>query len=113
MKLLKKEGIKLYSAENEEKSSVVGRWKRKMKNIMWKCFQLTTTRFIITKQQIVFFLITYHRLCGMDSLLGLEFVQKRKCFIAGVAGMFLAGFLLQWLPRTHLNILELIIFNFS
>ena len=35
---LKKEGIKLYHTENEEKSSVVERWNKTMKNRMWKMF---------------------------------------------------------------------------
>ena len=33
---LKKEKIKIYHTENEEKSSVVERWNRTMKNRMWK-----------------------------------------------------------------------------
>ena len=36
--LLEKEGISLYSTENEEKSSVVERWNRTMKNNLWKYF---------------------------------------------------------------------------
>ena len=36
--LLEKNGIKLYSTENEEKSFVVERWNRTMKNSMWKLF---------------------------------------------------------------------------
>ena len=36
--LLKKKGVKLYSTENEEKSSVVKRWNRTMKEKMWKMF---------------------------------------------------------------------------
>ena len=35
---LKREGIKLYHTENEEKSSVVERWNKTMKNRMWKMF---------------------------------------------------------------------------
>ena len=35
---MKKEGIKLYHTENEEKSSVVERWNKTMKNRMWKMF---------------------------------------------------------------------------
>ena len=35
---LKKEKIKMYHTENEEKSSVVERWNRTMKNRMWKMF---------------------------------------------------------------------------
>ena len=36
--LLNKHNITLYSTENEEKSSVVERWNRKIKNKMWKQF---------------------------------------------------------------------------
>ena len=35
---LKKNNIKLYHTENEEKSSVIERWNRTMKNRMWKMF---------------------------------------------------------------------------
>ena len=35
---LKKKDIKLYHTENEEKSSVVERWNKTMKNKMWKMF---------------------------------------------------------------------------
>ena len=35
---LKRAGIKLYHTENEEKSSVVERWNKTMKNRMWKMF---------------------------------------------------------------------------
>ena len=35
---LKKKKIKLYHTENEEKSSIVERWNRTMKNKMWKMF---------------------------------------------------------------------------
>ena len=36
--LLEKNGITLYSTENEEKSSVCGRWNRTIKTKMWKQF---------------------------------------------------------------------------
>ena len=35
---LKREGIELYHTENEEKSSVIERWNKTMKNRMWKMF---------------------------------------------------------------------------
>ena len=35
---LKRKGIELYHTENEEKSSVVERWNKTMKNRMWKMF---------------------------------------------------------------------------
>ena len=34
----------LYSTENEEKSSIVERWNRTMKNIMWKYFTANNTQ---------------------------------------------------------------------
>ena len=37
---LKKKDIKLYHTENKEKSSVVERWNRTMKNKMWKMFSV-------------------------------------------------------------------------
>ena len=37
---LKTKGIKLYHTENEEKSSVVKRWNKTMKNRMWKMFNV-------------------------------------------------------------------------
>ena len=37
-RMLSKENIKLYSTENAEKSSVVERWNRTMKEKMWKMF---------------------------------------------------------------------------
>ena len=36
--LLEEKGVKLYSTENEEKSSVFERWNRTMKQKMWKYF---------------------------------------------------------------------------
>ena len=36
--------VTLYSTENEEKSSVVERWNRTMKNIMWKYFTVSNTQ---------------------------------------------------------------------
>ena len=37
---LKREGIQLYHTENEEKSSVVERWNKTMKNRMWKMLRV-------------------------------------------------------------------------
>ena len=39
--------IKLYSTENEEKSSVVERWIRMMKETMWKYFSANSTNVYI------------------------------------------------------------------
>ena len=41
--LLKQNNITIYSTENEEKSSVVERWNRTMKNKMWKQFTAKNT----------------------------------------------------------------------
>ena len=42
-RVLTANNVKLYSTENEEKSSVVERWNRTKKNIMWKCFTANIT----------------------------------------------------------------------
>ena len=40
---LKRAGIKLYHTENEEKSSVVEKWNKTMKNRMWKMFTVNNS----------------------------------------------------------------------
>ena len=42
--VLEANNVMLYSTENEEKSSVVQRWNRTMKNIMWKYFTANNTQ---------------------------------------------------------------------
>ena len=42
--VLEANDVMLYSTENEEKSSVVERWNRTMKNIMWKYFTANSTQ---------------------------------------------------------------------
>ena len=46
---LKKEGVALYHTENEEKSSVVERWKKTMKNRMWKMFSANNNTVYLNK----------------------------------------------------------------
>ena len=46
---LKKKGIRLYHTENEEKSSVVERWNRTMKNKMWKMFSVNNNTIYVDK----------------------------------------------------------------
>ena len=46
---LDKHKITLYSTENEEKSSVVERWNRTMKNKMWKMFTANNNRVYLDK----------------------------------------------------------------
>jgi len=48
-KLLDNHKITLYSTENEEKSSVVERWNRTMKNKMWKMFTANNNRVFYDK----------------------------------------------------------------
>ena len=43
-RVLTASNVTLYSKENEEKSSVVERWNRTMKNIMWKYLTTTNTQ---------------------------------------------------------------------
>ena len=42
--VLSANNITLYSTENEEKSRIVERWNRTMKNIMWKYFTANNTQ---------------------------------------------------------------------
>ena len=48
--VLEANDVMLYSTENEEKSSVVERWNRTMKNIMWKYFTVNSTTVHIIDQ---------------------------------------------------------------
>jgi len=61
--LLKKEGVELYSTENEEKSSVVERWNRTMKSNMYKYFtaNLTRTYLDVLPEMVEKYNNTYHR----------------------------------------------------
>ena len=45
--VLEANNVMLYSTENEEKSSVVERWNRTMKTIMWKYFTANNTQMYI------------------------------------------------------------------
>ena len=49
--LLEKNGITLYSTENEEKSSVCERWNRTIKTKMWKQFTVRVIPYIETYYQ--------------------------------------------------------------
>ena len=53
----------LYSTENEEKSSIVERWKRTMKNIMWKYFTANSMQKYIDvlSSMVEKYNNTYHR----------------------------------------------------
>ena len=55
--------VMLYSTENKEKSSVVERWKRTMKNIMWKYFTANNTpKYIdVLPSMVEKYNNTYHR----------------------------------------------------
>ena len=47
--MLSKKNIKLYSTENEEKSSVVERFNRTIKQMMWKMFSANNNTIYIDK----------------------------------------------------------------
>ena len=55
--------VTLYSTENEEKSSIVKRWNRMMKNIMWKYFTANNTQKYIDvlPSMVKKYNNTYHR----------------------------------------------------
>ena len=61
--LLRKHDVELYSTENEEKSSVVERWNRTIKRIMWKYFTANNTvKYIdVLPSLIEKYNNTYHR----------------------------------------------------
>ena len=61
--VLKGNDVMLYSTENEEKSSVVERWNRTMKNIMWKYFTANSTQKYIDvlPSMVDKYKSTYHR----------------------------------------------------
>ena len=64
--VLKKNDIKLYTTENEEKASVVERWNRTIKTRMWKYFTANNTKNYINKldELIERYNNTYHRSIG-------------------------------------------------
>ena len=66
-KLLNKMNIEMYSTENEEKSSVVERWNRTMKNKMYKYFTANVTRTYIDvlPEMVDKYNNTKHRSIGM------------------------------------------------
>ena len=63
---LRKNNIKLYSTENEEKASVVERWNRTIKTNMWKYFSANNTKkyIDILDQLVDKYNNTYHRSIG-------------------------------------------------
>ena len=63
-RVLTANNVALYSTENEEKSSVVERWNRMMKNIMWKYFTANNTQKYIDvlPDMVEKYNNTYHRL---------------------------------------------------
>ena len=67
-KLLNKLNIEMYSTENEEKSSVVERWNRTMKNKMYKYFtaNMTRTYIDVLPEMVEKYNNTKHRSIGMN-----------------------------------------------
>ena len=64
--VLRKNNIKLYSTENEEKASVVERWNRTIKTSMWKYFSANNTKkyIDILDKLVDKYNNTYHRSIG-------------------------------------------------
>ena len=52
-KLLEEEGINLYSTQNEEKSSIVERWNRTIKNRLWKYFTVSNSPVYIDQLPVI------------------------------------------------------------
>ena len=67
--VLEANDVMLYSTENGEKSSVVERWNRKMKNIMWKYFTANSTQKYIDvlPSMVDKYNSTYHRSIKLTS----------------------------------------------
>ena len=61
--LLRKYNIEMYSTENEEKASVVERWNRTIKSIMWKYFTANSTNVYVNVLPDIInkYNHTYHR----------------------------------------------------
>ena len=61
--VLEANNVLLYSTENQEKSSIVERWNRTMKNIMWKYFTANNTQKYIDvlPSMVEKYNNTYHR----------------------------------------------------
>ena len=64
----------LYSTENEEKSSVVKRWNRTMKNIMWKYFTANNTQKYIVH-------VTHRATNTLHSMLKLENLHLNSMWV--------------------------------
>ena len=63
--------VTLYSTENDEKSNIVERWNRTMKNIMWKYFTVNNTQKyidVLPSMVVEKYNNTYHRSIKLTSL---------------------------------------------
>ena len=69
-RVLTAKNVTLYSTENEEKSSVVERWNRTMKNITWKYFTANNTQRYINVLPVMVekYNSTYHRSIKLSTL---------------------------------------------
>ena len=60
--VLEKNGIYMYSTENEEKSSVCERWKRTIKTKMWKQFTVQGNTYILLDVLVCSIAVEYNLL---------------------------------------------------
>ena len=92
---LKKEKIKLYHTENEEKSSIVERWNRTMKNRMWKMFSANNNTVYWDKldKLVDYYNNTIHSGVKMTPIEASKKENEEKVFVN------LYGDLIYWKPK--------------
>ena len=80
--LLKKEGVEMYSTENEEKSCMVERWNRTMKSKMYKYFtaNLTRTYLDVLPEMTSKYNNTYHRSIKMTPVQASDLKNSEKVY---------------------------------
>ena len=80
--LLKDQGITLYSTENEEKSSIVERWNRTMKNKMWRVFSASNNTVYFDKlgELVEEYNSTKHRSIQITPSKAIRIINKQRVF---------------------------------
>ena len=93
-RVLTANNVALYSTENEEKSSVVERWNRTMKDIMWKYFTANTTQKYIDvlPSMVEKYNNTYHRLIKLKPTdarkpANYEYIRKKLHYLNSMLGI--------------------------
>ena len=80
--LLSKKNIKLYSTENEEKSSVVERFNRTIKQMMWKMFSANNNTIYVDKigELLKNYNSSWHRSVQMSPVAASDIKNKHQVF---------------------------------